>query len=378
MCDLIIKKTKIRDRNGVAWIDCSSNYGRLRFSSGERYSKELAQDLASRVKDLALNFLKGKSPSDRVKAVKENLNINERIKLKDLADEFIQRRCNHLKPQTLSKYKWHITNLDKLIRFDMRFFDQAQYDSIYSKIDKAGLDFLNRLIGYAKESDVIHSKIILNKRQKVAQKEASIKPLTLEQAKNILMLAGKKSQESYKAKARQMWQEVRNYLTFAIFTGARVGELMALEISDIDIENEKIYISKSKERKSQRINSTKTSKARYIDMIKIVKESAISQINIREEKPSKSGRLFDISENGLMSCWKELLKECGLESRVLYQTRHSFATIMLTNGEEPLWISAMLGHSSLHTTFTYYVKYIPQKKKRAGFVDFSLCGGGVQ
>ncbi|WP_267891738.1 hypothetical protein [Helicobacter cinaedi] len=29
----------------------------------------------------------------------------------------------------------------------------------------------------------------------------------------------------------------------------------------------------------------------------------------------------------------------------------------------------MLGHKSLQTTFQHYVKYIPQNKKRASFLD---------
>ncbi len=56
--------------------------------------------------------------------------------------------------------------------------------------------------------------------------------------------------------------------------------------------------------------------------------------------------------------------------RVLYNTRHTFATLMLTNGEDILWVSQMLGHANISTTMKYYIKYVEDKgKKRATFLD---------
>ena len=59
----------------------------------------------------------------------------------------------------------------------------------------------------------------------------------------------------------------------------------------------------------------------------------------------------------------KLLSELNLEKRSLHNTRHTFASIMLNNGVEPLWVSSTLGHSNLNVTLEIYAHYIPKKEK---------------
>ena len=63
--------------------------------------------------------------------------------------------------------------------------------------------------------------------------------------------------------------------------------------------------------------------------------------------------------------WAKLLKEAGFEYRKLYITRHTFASIMLNAGEEPLWVSSQLGHKNLAITYAVYTKYMKIQKKKA-------------
>ena len=46
-----------------------------------------------------------------------------------------------------------------------------------------------------------------------------------------------------------------------------------------------------------------------------------------------------------------------LQYRPIYQTRHTFASIMLNQGENLMWVSAMLGHSDSNITLKKYGKY---------------------
>jgi hypothetical protein len=64
--------------------------------------------------------------------------------------------------------------------------------------------------------------------------------------------------------------------------------------------------------------------------------------------------------------WKPALKKAGLDYRPPIQTRHTFATMMLSAGEDIGWVQNMLGHSSLQMIFTRYYAWIPRKTPKDG------------
>ena len=67
------------------------------------------------------------------------------------------------------------------------------------------------------------------------------------------------------------------------------------------------------------------------------------------------------------------MKACELDYRPIYHTRHTFATVMLENNEDILWVSNMLGHSNSSMTLSKYAKYVKRKeKKRAQFLSKEL------
>jgi len=63
------------------------------------------------------------------------------------------------------------------------------------------------------------------------------------------------------------------------------------------------------------------------------------------------------------------------DARYLYQLRHTFASLMISNAEEITWVSQMMGHKSSDITLRVYAKaykVIKDKllrKKRANFLD---------
>ncbi len=73
-------------------------------------------------------------------------------------------------------------------------------------------------------------------------------------------------------------------------------------------------------------------------------------------------KIFCSFQADLAKGWHKLLKSLNLEKRSIYQTRHSFASNMLTNQEDILWISQMLGHKSLNVTLEKYTKYLKVEK----------------
>jgi integrase len=81
------------------------------------------------------------------------------------------------------------------------------------------------------------------------------------------------------------------------------------------------------------------------------------------------GKPFNTADKISAWYWRPLLDKLTMKYRNLYQMRHTFASMMISNGEDILWVSKMLGHKDSSMTLQKYARYIKVKdKKRAGFL----------
>lgn len=157
------------------------------------------------------------------------------------------------------------------------------------------------------------------------------------------------------------------YLQVAFFTGMRPGEILALKWEDIDFEAKSIWIGRAIHKGT--IGTPKTGRRRIIDMLLVVEQALKEQY---KETGLMHGYVFSHSTGKkpyasprsiVKNQWRPLLRRCGFAVRHLYDARHTFATMMLLAGEDILWVSQMLGHSTIATTMRYYIKYIPSNSK---------------
>jgi integrase len=152
---------------------------------------------------------------------------------------------------------------------------------------------------------------------------------------------------------------INTFMHVALLTGARTGEIMALKIQDIDFENNTITIQRSIRKGVE--SGTKTGKVRVIPMIKVLKEALIKWIG-----SSQRICLFPKPYTDVAYCnsgaiinkyYKPLLKRLNLKYRVLYNTRHSFASVAVENKIAISTVSQCLGHSTISTTERFYLQF---------------------
>ncbi|WP_120900693.1 tyrosine-type recombinase/integrase [Helicobacter pylori] len=190
---------------------------------------------------------------------------------------------------------------------------------------------------------------------KNAKEAKAIEPFSLEEVKKII-----ENVPSLRLKA---------FLVVAFFTGMRTGEQLALTWEDIDFNEKTITINKSLNELGQITSPKNKPSVREIDLLdpveKILKELQASECANKKfifiSMPKRS--------SVFQKHFKKLLKALNLKDRKLYTTRHTFASLMLSHGEEAMWISKTLGHKDLNTTYKTYSHFIPQQEKeRANFL----------
>jgi integrase len=183
-----------------------------------------------------------------------------------------------------------------------------------------------------------------------------------------------------------------NYVVMlaAFHTGMRAGELAGLQWPDIDFRNR--FITVRRQYKDGDHKKTKTKKMRKIDISDVLLEELktlkkrrqreylgrgqneipvtvfLSPGRIIWEEGEQVGRAegqpLDMDNWRNRIFWKACDK-ANVRRRRLHDTRHSFASILLMNGESPAYVKDQLGHSSIKMTVDIYGHWIPGANRQA-------------
>jgi integrase len=143
---------------------------------------------------------------------------------------------------------------------------------------------------------------------------------------------------------------------FALLTGLRKGEILALTWDDIDFDNNTINVDKSIEYKGNIpcVKSPKTeSGVRVVPLLQML-----------SNRLKKGERGYIFSEDGGKSpyrkkrydlLWRDYCRDVGI-SCTAHQLRHSYATIAVEEDVNPKDLQNALGHADITTTMNVYAE----------------------
>jgi integrase len=160
----------------------------------------------------------------------------------------------------------------------------------------------------------------------------------------------------------------------AFRTGMRLGELLALHWGDIDWNSKYIHVKRAF--RNGRITKTKNSRSRRVDMSDQLSQELKDLYKRRKEEGLKAGKgapeeiVFHTkgaytSQNTVRNIWKRMLDKAKLRDMRFHDIRHSFASLLLSNGESPVYVKEQLGHSSIQMTVDIYGHLIPSSNRQA-------------
>ncbi len=72
-----------------------------------------------------------------------------------------------------------------------------------------------------------------------------------------------------------------------------------------------------------------------------------------------------IEQNYIRRVFKRVLDRAGMRDIRIHDIRHTFASILLSLGETPVYVKEQLGHSSIQVTADIYGHLIPSSNRAA-------------
>ena len=156
-----------------------------------------------------------------------------------------------------------------------------------------------------------------------------------------------------------------SYMAFMTlyWTGMRMGELLALNPKDVDLEKSTISITKSYQRLGKKDVITPPKSKRVITIPEFlaadIKDYMDSLYELQE-----NDRLFPITKYYLEHEMQRGIKESGVKRIRVHDLRHSHASMLIELGFSPLEIANRLGHEKVETTLNTYAHLYPNKQTK--------------
>ena len=159
-----------------------------------------------------------------------------------------------------------------------------------------------------------------------------------------------------------------SYMAFMTlyWTGMRLGELLALNPKDVDLEKRTISITKSYQRlgKKDVITPPKTPKSKRVITIPEFLAADIKDYMDSLYDLQENDRLFPITKYYLEHEMQRGIKESGVKRIRVHDLRHSHASMLIKLGFSPLEIANRLGHEKVETTLNTYAHLYPNKQTK--------------
>lgn len=163
--------------------------------------------------------------------------------------------------------------------------------------------------------------------------------------------------------------DFRALVRAALLTGARCGELSALQVRDVDLRAEKIYVSESKSGRPRHIPLNPEGVAQFRDALAGKTGEQLVFTKANGEPWGKNHHVRPIIE----AC-----KAAKIRPPIsFHELRHTYASHLAQAGVDLLTISKLLGHADTRITSKHYA-HLADKTLAAAVTKLPSFGGATQ
>ncbi|MCB5952543.1 site-specific integrase [Enterococcus sp. BWT-B8] len=174
----------------------------------------------------------------------------------------------------------------------------------------------------------------------------------------------------------------------SLYSGMRIGEISGLKWSDIDIENELIYVRRTVSRvldesslhsKTKLIEGTpKSSRSiRQIPLANNLKKYLLEKHKRAATEYVIEGATGLVEPRTITNHFKRNLKDAGLKDVKFHVLRNTFATRCIEKGIDVASLSKILGHQSIKMTLDTYTDSLMETRRLAMSTIDTMFYGSV-
>ena len=255
--------------------------------------------------------------------------------------------------------------IDEITTEEIQSFLNTLTDYSNSTIKKIYSEF-NQIFNYAFSQNLILANPmadIIKPKSKIVNKP--LKALTIEEqeymAKYLMSLSLKKCR-------------YKNVFLIQMFTGMRIGEVLALKITDIDLAHNIINVERTiSKNKNSKVILGKTTKTyagtRQLPIPKFLRGYIMEQMKIVKQSGYNVKLLFRNSLGNIANpaqvntAFKETIRNLGFTDVTSHTLRHTFATRCIEGGMKPVVLQRLMGHTNIQITLNTYTSVFNKYKE---------------
>ena len=214
---------------------------------------------------------------------------------------------------------------------------------------------IHKLLGAAQRWDIVARNVAdLADAPRISRKE--VRTLSQEEVRRLLQSVSE--------------PRLRAFLTLAVTTGMRQGELLGLMWTDVSFKNRSIAVRSNRAytETGYAISQVKTKHSRRLIKLSDMAIQALYEHQQAQHELSfllggswsDNGLVFTNDHGGLWNhvnvrlAFDRVLRETHLPRIRIHDLRHTAATLLLEHGVHPKVVSEMLGHSTIAITLDTY------------------------
>ena len=346
---------KIRFRKGAWWLFIDHRSRRRAKKIGDRVSAVHAAQLVRRaIVEGDLQLAPKPSPET----------------LRTYAESWLEGLDGSLKASTIRFYRDHLTRyvLPLLGDRPLTGITRADGRALIATCRKKGLK-LNTVKGIARTLSTLLSQAVDDDKlpahpclrmgrylRRGDEPKPLVQALTRAEAAHLVETA---------AAAYPRWHP---WVLCALRTGMRAGELLALQWRDIDWHGGFIQVQRNlvrgvmtspKSHQRRRIDMSAQLSATLLAWRRQQREHALEQGLSAPEWVFPSTEGTALEERNVRTAFTRLLTKAGLRHIRIHDLRHTFASLLLQQGESIVYVKEQLGHASIQVTVDTYGHLIP-------------------